>query len=156
MDSICHLMCTNKFKSTIISIPSPFNQNEILDLSVQACRSTKNNVSIINGAPYIKVNINLKASVASSEYGLDLTQKENLELIEEYASSYIKEKVLDYLYTTSKKYHSDIADFGRFLGADFLTVDEFRKLDWAHLYPDSFFDVDVKVNVISGYLLVQN
>lgn len=156
MDSICHLICTNKFKSTIISIPSPFNEHEIMDLYVQAGGSTKNNVSIINGSPYIKVSVKLKASVASSEYELDLTQKENLELIEKYASSYIKEKILDYLYATSKSYHSDIADFGRFLALDFLTVDEFMKIDWAHLYPDSFFDVDVTVKAISGYLLVQN
>ena len=149
-------MCTNAFKSSTISIPSPFNQNQIMDLSVQRNRNTKNTVSIINGSPYINVDISLKAVVSSSEKNLDLTQRDNVELIEKYASSYIKEKILDYLYSTSKDYHTDIVDFGKFIAYDYLTVSEFRELDWPHLYPDSFFNCNVDVDVVNGYLLVQN
>ena len=156
MDSICHLICTNEFGSSIISIPSPFNENEIMDLSVQKGNKTQCDVSIINGSPYIKINANLRASVASSENNLDLTKKENLDLVEKYASSYLEEKMLNYLYKTSKDFHTDIVDFGKFLAYDFLTVDEFRKLNWPELYSDSFFDVDFKIDVVSGQLLIQN
>ena len=156
MNSICHLMCTNMFESSIISVPSPFNKNQIMDLSVQTCRNTQNDVSLVNGSPYINVDVSLRALVASSEYGLDLTNRNNVDLIEKYASSYIKNKILDYLYTTSKNYHTDIAGFGKFLAYNYLTVDEYEKLNWPHLYSDSFFNVNVDIDVVNSYLLVQN
>lgn len=156
MDSVCHLMCTNAFKSSIISIPSPFNQNQIMDLSISCCANTQNHVSLINGSPYIEVDVKLRGVVASSEYKLDLTDRNNVELIEKYASSFMKEKIINYLYSTAKDYHTDIVGFGRFLAYDFLTVDEYKKIDWPHLYSDSFFNVNVDVDIVNGYLLVQN
>ncbi|MBR6033336.1 MAG: Ger(x)C family spore germination C-terminal domain-containing protein [Clostridia bacterium] len=108
MDSICHLMCSNKFKSTTLSVPSPFMQNQIIDLHVQSNGTNKTQVSIINGPPYINIEVNLKASVESSEFGLDLSNNENLQLIGDSASSFIKNNILDYLYKTSKDLHSDI------------------------------------------------
>ena len=156
MDSICHLMCTNTFESSIISIPSPFNQNQIMDVSISRYANTHNNVSLINGSPYIEVNVKLKGAVASSEYKLNLTDRNNVETIEKYVSSFIENKIMDYLYATSKEYHTDIAGFGKFIAHDFLTVDEYEKLNWPHLYPDSFFKVNVEVDIVNGYLLVQN
>ena len=108
MDSICHLMCSNKFKFTTLSVPSPFVQNQIIDLHVQSNEITTTQVSIINGSPYISVDINLKATVESSEFGLDLSNSKNLQLISDSASSFIKNNILDYLYKTSKDFHSDI------------------------------------------------
>lgn len=156
IDSVCHLICTNEFKSSIISIPSPFNQNQIMDLSITRDANTENNVSLVNGSPYINLNVYLKGIVASAEYKLDLADKNNIEIIEKYASSFIRNKILNYLYSTSKEYHTDIAGFGRFLAYDYLTVDEYSKINWPHLYSNSFFNVNVKFDIINGYLLVKN
>ena len=156
MDSLCHLICTNNFKSSIISIPSPFRQNQIIDLFIEPSENTKIAVSIINGTPYIEVNAKLKATVASSSDNLNLTEKENIELIEQYASSYMQNKLLEYLYTTSKNFHSDIACFGKYIASYFLTIEDFENLNWPHLYSDSFFNANVKINVVNGALLVQN
>ena len=156
MDSICHLLCTNEFKSSTISIPSPFNQNELIDLFIQADGKNDIKVSIINGSPYIHVKVHLLSYVNSMDYGLDLTSFENIQLVQEYAEAYLESKLLDYLYTTSKQFHSDIANFGKYSAIDYLTVQEWQKLDWKNLYPDSFFDVEVQVDVKNGNLLVKN
>ncbi len=156
MDSICHLICTNSFKSTTLSIPSPFIQNQILDLNIQNDGSSKVNVSLLNGSPYINIDVNLKATVDSAEFNLDLSDNENLLLINKYASSLVKHNILDYLYKTSKDYHSDIAGFGKYLASSFSTIDEFKNIDWPNLYSDSFFNVNLNVDVITGYLLVQS
>ena len=111
MDSICHLFCTSKFKSSIISIPSPFNQNQIIDLYIQSSGNTEKNVAIVNGSPYININVKLHGYVLSSENNIDLTDKNNIEEIEKYASSYLENKILDYLYSTSKNFHTDIVGF---------------------------------------------
>ena len=156
INSICHLICTNEFQSSTISIPSPFNQNELMDLFIQLDKNNNINVSIINGSPYIEIKAYLQSYVSSMEYNLDLTSQENIELIQEYASSYLKSKMLEYLYSTSKDFHTDIVDFGKYSATNYLTVSEWQKLDWKRIYPDSFFDVDIQVKVKSGNLLVKN
>ena len=156
MDSICHLICTNKFESTIISIPSPFNQNQIIDLSIENFKQTQINVSLANDSPYILVDVNLKGVVDSAEYMLDLTDEDNVKLIEEYASSYLENKILNYLYSTAKKYYTDIVGFGRYLAYSYITDDEYLKLNWPHLYLDSFFNCHVDIDILNGNLLVHN
>lgn len=156
IDSVCHLMCTNKFNSSTISFPSPFNQNSIMDLSIQENGKADIDVHLLNGSPYIKIKVPLLATVASMEYKLNLSSSENIIAIENYAASYLKEKMLNYLYATSKNYHCDIANFGKYLTPMYLTKEDWEKVDWLHLYADSVFDVEIEVQVKSSYLLVTN
>lgn len=156
MDSVCHLMCTNEFDSSLITIPSPFHQDGILDLSIQKKGRTDINVSLVNGSPYIKIKVPIKATVSSMEVGLDLSSAENIKLIEEYSASYLKEKLLSYLYKTSKEFHSDIAGFGKSLSIDYLTTDQWQNINWLDLYADSIFDVEVSVDISTSYLLISD
>ena len=155
IDSICHLLCTNKFNSSIISIPSPFNQNQILDISISQSKKTKKNIELIN-SPYITLDVYLQGIVVSSENKLNLTNENDIKTIEKYVSSYMENKILDYLYATSKKYHTDIDSFGKSIAYKFLTVEDYSKLNWPHMYVDSFFHVNVNTQIINGSLLVQN
>lgn len=156
IDSVCHLMCTNEFDSSVISIPSPFSQNEIIDLSIQEDGLTEKKVSIVNGSPYIDIKIPLTATVSSMGSSLDLNSSENLNALENYAASYLKEKVLHYLYQTSKEYRSDIAGFGRSLSSQYLTMEDLEKVNWLDLYADSIFNVEIGIHVKSSYILVKN
>ncbi len=156
LDSMCHLMCTNEFQTSTISIPSPFNQGEIMDIFIQADKKNNIDVSIINGSPYITINIYLLSYISSMEYGLDLTSSENINLIEQYASSYLESKISEYLYSTAKDFHSDIADLGKYSAPNYFTVTDWEKLEWKKLYSDSFFNVNVEVKVKNGNLLVRN
>lgn len=156
MDSICHLMCTNEFNSTTITIPSPFDQNEFIDLSVQENGRTDINVSLVNGSPYIKIKIPLVASIKSMEFGLDLNSNENISILESYTVSYLKDKILSYLYKTSKDYHADIAGFGESLTSKYLTMQDWENENWLRLYIDSTFDVDVSVDIKNSYILIGN
>ena len=42
IESLAHLMVTNTFVSSNITVPSPFSQNEIIDLSITKNKDTKN------------------------------------------------------------------------------------------------------------------
>lgn len=156
MDSVCHLMCTDEFNSSSITVPSPFNQNEFIDLAIQEKGHTKVNVSLVNGSPYIKIKIPLVASVSSMESGLDLSSNENIDALEGYAVSYLEEKLLEYLYKTTKDLHSDIAGFGESLTSKYLTTEQWENVNWLDLYIDSTFDVEVTVDIKSSYILIGN
>lgn len=156
IESLAHLMVTNTFNSSNITIPNPFTQNEIIDLSISKNKDTKNDIKLVNGLPYIKSSINLDAFILSSGENLDFTQEENLNLLKEYSESYLKEKITSYLYKTSKEFQTDIVGFGRRLSKNYLTIEEFKALDWLNIYKDSFFEVDVTVYVRSSQLLLKD
>ena len=67
------------------------------------------------------------------------------------------EKVISsYLYKTSKEFHSDIVGFGRKLSKNYLTIKDFKALDWLNIYKNSFFEVDVTVHVRSSQLILKD
>ena len=114
---------------------------------------SKNDVEIINGAPYITSKVKLNAKVLSSSKDSNYFEGDNLALIEEYANSYITSKLEEYLYKTSKDFGSDIDLFGKYAVKHFATWDEWTKYNWLENYSNAFFKVDAKVNVISSYLI---
>ena len=156
IESICHLICSNKFEDSVISIPSPFDQNGIIDISVSKKFSTKRDVKLVNGTPYITCNVYLNASVSSMGANIDVSSTENLNLISKYANSFLKQKITDYLYKTSKELHCDIDSFGSELYSDYLTVSDFEKVDWLNIYKDSYFDVNVNVSIRGSYLVIKD
>ena len=152
-ETVCHLIITNKLGECIFSIPSPFDEDKSIDLSISIAKKTKNKVHFVNGSPYLESNIKLKAKILSLNKHTNEFKEDDLKLIENYASSYIQDKIEKYLYKTSKDYKSDIALFGRYAVSHFTTWDKWTKYNWLDNYENAFFDVNVNVNVISSYLV---
>ncbi len=137
----------------IITIPSPFEENNTIDLYLTLDKNTKSDVKIINGSPFITVNVKLNAKLLSTDTDSNYLQKDNLKLIEEYATSYINAKLEDYLYKISKNYNADIDLFGRYAVKYFPTWNDWIEYDWLENYKNSFFKVDANISVISSYLI---
>lgn len=137
----------------ILTIPSPFDEDAVIDLYVTLGEKTKNDVEIINGSPFITTKVNLDAKILSSDKNSNYFEEENLSLVKEYANSYVKAQIENYLYKTSKSFGSDIDLFGRHAVKYFSTWDKWIEYDWLNHYKDSFFNVETNINVISSYLI---
>lgn len=137
----------------IITIPNPFSEDSVIDLFLTLEQDTKNSVKIINDAPFISTKIRLSAKILSAGQNTNYFDGDNLALIEEYANSYMKSRLENYLYKVSKDFGSDIDLFGRYAVKYFSTWEKWIDYDWSHNFKNSFFDVDVKVNVTSSYLI---
>ena len=84
VECIAHLILTNELENAVISVPSPFESTNYIDLYLTNSKC-KSKVYLTNGTPYIKPSIDLSARIISmSDDYKDLTE-ENIELIEEYA-----------------------------------------------------------------------
>lgn len=153
IETLCHLMVINELEECIISIPSPFDADSIIDLYVTLDENTKNKVNIINDSPFISTKIRLSAKILSSTKNSNYFDSDNLETIEKYANSYMKAQLENYLYKISKEYGSDIDLFGRYAVKYFPTWDKWVEYNWVDNFKNSFFDVDVLVNVTSSYLI---
>ena len=153
IECIAHLILTNELDNAVISVPSPFESTNYIDLYLTNSKC-KTKVYLTNGTPYIKPSIDLSARIISmSDDYKDLTE-ENIELIEEYTKYYVERFIYDYLYKTAKVFKSDITAFGKYAVSNFATIDEWNEYNWLDNYQNSFFNVDINVDIVSRYLLI--
>lgn len=153
LESIAYLILVNELQNATISIPSPFESTNYIDLYITKSKSNSE-VYISNGTPFIKPNVKIEARVISMSDDYKYLNKENLDLIESYANNYIKSYINDYLYKTSKEFKSDVTGFGKYAVSNFLTWDKWDKYNWLDNYTNSFFDVSIDVHVKSRYLII--
>ncbi len=155
IENMCHLMLINKMETCNISIPNPFDNGNNIFLNLKPKRKTKSKVSIVNGSPYIEIDVTLNSSILSIDKNADYLDEENLKKIEFFANSYLKTQFNNYLYKTSKEFKTDIDGFGKHVVKEFLFTDNWHEYNWLKNYSNAFFDVNVEVDVQSGRLLME-
>lgn len=154
LESICHLIISNKLENAQIRIPSPIEQLDYIDLYIELDKKTKSSVLLVNSSPYITTNIKISSRIQSMNNNIDLDDKNVVSKIETYAKNYLEKQIYNYLYKTSKELNSDIDNFGLFALKYFSTFTDFEQYNWNHHYKDSFFNINVDINLRSSYLLV--
>jgi len=152
IETLCHLIVTNKLENAIVTIPNPFNLSNNISVYISLNKDTKNKVSFINDFPFIECNVSVTGDVLSMEPSVDLTNSEYVDMLNSYVSKYLEGIIDEYLYKTSKEFKSDIASLGSFALSQYLTWDDWIKSDWLNNYQNSFFKVSVETNIQGGYL----
>ena len=153
LETMCHMIISNNVDTFLITVPYDENTNTTIDLSSTLSKRSKINVDIINGTPYISVDIYIDANILTIEDNTDYLDISFLNTISNSANSYLKSTILGYLYKTSKEFKSDIDCFGCSASKKFLTTNDFHNFDWKNSYENSFFNVNVHSNVKSSLLL---
>jgi len=141
LNSLAHLIVSNRLKETVISITNPLDNTSNIDISLKAEKlKTSNNIKLINGKPFITTKININGKITNMPYHID---NDNLPVIEEELNRYLKDIVENYYYTIIKKYNLDLANFSDLLSSKYLTTSSFYKINWDQIYKDSFYTVSV-------------
>lgn len=153
IETMCHLLVTNKFDSCVIDIPSPIDSNETINLYLYSAENTKNKVSIINSSPFVKTNVNVSAKLLSSNSDKEILTQEKLAIIQDSANKYLSDQLNNYFYKTSKEYNSDIAGIGRFAIKNFKTSQDWKDYNWLENYQNAVFKVNVELSIRTGILL---
>lgn len=153
IETLCHLILTNEIETCVVSIPSPFNINENIDLLLESRKTTQNTVDIVNGTPFAKSNVYLTGRILTYDADSNYIESSYYTAIENSAEKYMLSQINSYLNKISKLYKSDIVGFGKFAAKNFLTQNDWQEYDWRTNFKNTFFDVDVSVVIASGYLL---
>lgn len=156
MDTLCYLILEQKLQTALISIPDPFDSTKLINLSILQLKKPDISVKLVNGSPYISVKVYLKATIASLASNSDYSVKENLDVISEYANSYIENHISNFLYKTSTEYNSDVVGFGKYLLPNYRTLNDWYNIDWPSNYKNSFFKVSADVNIVTSNLILKN
>lgn len=155
IETICHLILSNKLENSTISIPSPFSDTETIDLSISLRKNSDLDVELVNGSPFVKADVFIDARILTMTKDSDYLNSKNLSEIENYANSYLETQINNYFYKTSKIFKSDILGLGKYVVSDFVTWHEWVEFDWLNQYENAFFVVNVETDVKSGYLLLE-
>ena len=155
IENICHLIVTNNLSSTTISIPSPHDSSNSLDLYIYKNKRNTTKVEFINGSPYVTVNCKLHARISSVDEDNGYTSEETINAISNTASKYLEKNITSYLYKISKVYNADIAGIGNYAINQFSTNSKWNNFNWKNNFQNCFFKVNASVVVKSGYLLTE-
>lgn len=152
LNTIAHLILKKELNECLLSIDSPFEEGEKLDLDLSLYKKTNIDVELINGTPFISVDIYPEGFITSSGKTFDFTSASNIKLAENATNEYISTLVKNYLYDITKNFNSDVIGLGCLYKAKFLTEDDFKKTEWKKIFQDSFFEVNVNSKINSSNL----
>ena len=154
--TLSHQLITNELDFSTLNIPSPFNQNETLDIYISSFKSPKIKVDIQNGSPFVQINLYVAARIVSfNSYHINLLTEENLNLIQTTVKQHLENQMYDYLNTTSKEYNSDISGLGRYAVKNFKTTEDWNSYNWLENFQNSTFKVNIDISIKTGNLLTQ-
>ena len=146
-ETLCHLILTNRLNSSVITIPSPFNEGESLSIYITLAKNTDKNLEFINNTPFITCKVYINANILSIDKYSDFSSQENLEIIKDYLNTYLEQNILSCLYKTSKEFKSDIFDFGTLALKKYYVWQDFEISDWLNNYENSFFKIEMNSTV---------
>ena len=152
-ESVLHLILTNQFESTVISIENPYKEDSSIDIALYYRKDTKIDAKLVNGAPYVKSKIHLNARLLSVDKNSESLTPNKIKELEGLINSYLEQAMLDYQYKTAKIYEADIDGVGKNLIKNFKNEKEWSNYNWSANYKNTFFDVQVKTNIKSSFLL---
>lgn len=152
---ISHLLLTNKLTTSTVTIPSPFKEDDKIDLTIRRKKPTQVSVNLVNNSPYIESDIYITADIVTANANSDYSSTENLKKLEYNLNKYIEKIIYEYLDITSKEYSCDTVSFGERLSTKYSTLDEFKKVHWSSIYKDSFFNVRAHCEVVSSNLITK-
>lgn len=153
LDTLSHLLVTNKLNKCTLTFDSPFRSDEKVDMEItKLYKKSSINVSLVNNSPFIEIDIYPKCYIRSSGKKYDYTTTKNIEKLENATNAYLENIVKNYLYVITKKYNSDIVGFGKKLSSKYLTLDEFDKIHWNDIFSNSFYKVNVHTKITSSKL----
>ena len=153
METVCHLILKNELQECTISIPSPFNDNNV-DIYVSIQKSPKINVYIDkNGSPFVKINVNIISRLLSFNNNQSKITQESISQVETAAENYITNELYNYLNKTSKDLQSDVSSIGKYAVSNFLTQEDWNNYNWLKNYSSCTFQVTTDITLKSGYLL---
>ena len=155
LETLCYSLLEDEVDNFLVSIDSPFSENQKIDISVDSLSSSFIDVDTSGENPIINIKINLRAKTLTGQDKLDYSDTETLKQLNYSLKDYLSSQITNYLYKTSKEYKSDINQFYRIAKSKFITISDFKNYNLTQKYENAEFNVEINSDIISS-LLIQN
>ena len=155
VESICHLLITNKVDSCIVSINNPVSEKEKMELQLFPKENTKVNISFDNDTPHISIDVELNADIMTLDKDVNYETEEVLSKISDATKNYLEDEFNNYLNKVTKEYDVDIDQFSIKAPAHFSTISEWENFNWDEKFKNTEFDVSIDINLFSTMLVTK-
>ena len=153
-ETLCHELLINNLNYSILSIPSPFDFNEVIDLQLYTFKKPNVKIKTSNSYNDIDVDIYVIAKLLSfSSRSYNVLTEDNLNNIKNTASDYLEKHFESYFNKTSKELNSDIGGLGKFAAKHYMTIQKWEEYNWLENYKNSNFNISVDISLKAGHLL---
>ena len=156
IETLCYSLIKDEVDNFIITITSPFNESQKIDIKVGDLSQLDTDIDLSSGKPVINIKFNLNAEIINSIESQNQSYDETLEKLDLALKDYLSNEFKTYLYKTSREYKSDINEFYRLAKRQFLTNSDFLNYDWATKYESADFNVEFNEDIISTLIIRQN
>lgn len=147
LESLAHLIVTNRLQEAAITIQNPYDSTSKIDLSIKKQKSSSHQIKLINGKPFIDSKISIYGKITNMP---SLAENDNISIIENELNKYIKNIIENYYYTVIKKHNLDLANFSDNMASRYFTKNGFEQLNWNNIYKDSFYRVSVNSKIVTS------
>ncbi len=154
-ETISFLAINHKVDRFLVSVPDPEDANHNLDIYLTPINSPSITVDTSTASAYIKIKIDLTGQIYSMSENSNYLNPAILDNLSNTCNKYVEANISNYLYKTSKEFHSDINGLGNHALKNFFTTKDFDTYNWLDNYKDAFFDVEVNTSVKSSMLLTE-
>jgi spore germination protein KC len=113
-------------------------------------------VHLIDGIPFIEINISIESALANTYFDFDYTSNTNIEILENATNEYLEKIITIYLYKISYEFNTDICGFKSKLANNYLTLEDFNKINWESIYPNSYYKINIQNNLNYNGLLIKD
>ncbi|MBQ9280387.1 MAG: Ger(x)C family spore germination protein [Clostridia bacterium] len=144
--TIGHLIATNSLSNGALYVPDVKESSKTASIQVRQNGGCKVKVLIEGDVPKVTINANIDAHLEAYSSNTDYLDKENAALLKKEVEEELERRLKEYLEKTVAL-GSDIAGIGRYAKVNYLTYEEFEKINWKEIYPNATFDVHVDVEL---------
>lgn len=142
-----YLMMIGKFPIGAVTLVDPHAPGKAIVLDMRNGRTPKIKAYFIQGRPVIDVYLNMEADVESIQSRINY---EDLGKIQEL-NLYIRDNLLKGMQALVKKtqveLNSDIFGYGRYVAANFGTIQDWEKYKWLNHYKEAKVNINLEVNI---------
>lgn len=110
-------------------------------------------VKIEDNIPNIDIKLYLDAKLAASVTTVDYLNEDNKNKLSEAISKKLTELLNTHLEKITREFKADIVGFGRYAKINYLTFDDFYKVKWLSIYPNSKFNIDLKIDLNTAQII---
>ncbi len=143
-----HLILSSALKEGNITVEDVEEKDKLVSIKLRQEKPCKFKVNMDNATPEIEITINILAKLQSSNSTTDYLTKKNKNLLKKEVEIKLEKQLTEYIKTT-QELNSDIAGIGKHVKKEYLTWQEFEKLNWNNNYKNAKIKlkIDVDLNV---------
>ena len=145
--TLAHLILTNSLNESVLIINDSEDKEKVTTVVAKQSQKPKIKVTVNNGIPHIEITAFIEARLESDGASINYLIEENKNRLNQKIAENIHTIIENYMQETTKNLKADAAGIGRYVKANYLTWQEFEKINWSEIYPNATYNIDVKVNL---------